>query len=28
VAMVVGAVEDIGYARSCRNCTKKSSHVF
>ena len=28
VGMVVGAVEDIGYARSCRNCTKKSSHVF
>ena len=25
--MVVGAVEDIGYARSCRYCTKKSSHI-
>lgn len=28
VGMVVGAVEDIGYARSCRNCTKKSSHII
>ena len=28
VGMVVGAVEDIGYARSCRYCTKKSSHVI
>ena len=28
VGMVVRAVEDIGDARSCRYCTKKSSHVI
>ena len=28
VAMVVGAVEDIGDARSCRNSSEKTSHVI
>ena len=28
VGVVVGAVEDIGDAGVCRNCTKKTSHII